>query len=292
MILWILGFVTLTSYPDHGTLTTTDHEYPLMHYTKLISEEHFIAGRPLVIVLPLADECTTNEEMGYLIEELQSLVRCSILVINMGNKIKGNIHTEINKDSSYIILKSGPCVEWKPYIRSFIEEMYAFIFHNNRQHSLNQRAKFVVTVMRNCTQFENINISRAILEYLWKFKVMKAAAFFLNSNKHAGNDQQQNTTDSAHGTYLELHTWYPYENSDIRNLAEGTVPVKVFTVRNLSDICRRDIFRGHTDKNFNGCPITVVVIENPLLWYSTDEKETIDFSRTGSCIVNCSWKCT
>ena len=70
MILEILVAVTVFSCSVHGALPTTEHEYPLMHYTKLISEDHFPAGRPLVIVLPLAEEDATNKEVGYLIEEL------------------------------------------------------------------------------------------------------------------------------------------------------------------------------------------------------------------------------
>jgi hypothetical protein len=38
---------------------------------------------------------------------------------------------------------------------------------------------------------------------------MKADALFLKSNEHAGNDLQQNTTDSTQGTYWELQAWYP-----------------------------------------------------------------------------------
>jgi len=51
-------------------------------------------------------------------------------------------------------------------------------------------------------------------------------------------------TDSTQATYLELHTWYRYESLDSYNPTEGTVPVKVFTVRNLSDSRRSDVFRG------------------------------------------------
>jgi hypothetical protein len=66
---------TVILCPFRGSLKITEHEYPLMHYTKLISEEKFTAGRPMVIVLPLAEEGTTNEENAYLIEELQTSSR-------------------------------------------------------------------------------------------------------------------------------------------------------------------------------------------------------------------------
>ena len=59
---------------------------------------------------------------------------------------------------------------------------------------------------------------------------MNACDPFLKSNKQGGKDLQQNTRVSAQGTYLELHTWYPYDNSDRSNQAEDTVPVKVLTV--------------------------------------------------------------
>jgi hypothetical protein len=64
---------------------------------------------------------------------------------------------------------------------------------------------------------------------------------------------------------LELHTGYPYENSDRCNPTEGIVPVKVFTVRNLSDIRRSELFRAYIEKNFNGCPIRVFERENSFM---------------------------
>ena len=80
---------------------------------------------------------------------------------------------------------------------------------------------------------------------------------------------QQNTTDSKQGTYVQLHTWNPYESSDRCNPADGTVPVKVFTVRNLSDIRRSDIKRGYFGKNFHGCPTNMYMSLWSLAVYSS-----------------------
>ena len=61
MILVTFTVVSGISGTVHGSLPITAKEHTLMQYTKLISEEHFTAGRPLVIVLPLAEEDSTNE---------------------------------------------------------------------------------------------------------------------------------------------------------------------------------------------------------------------------------------
>ena len=74
-------------------------------------------------------------------------------------------------------------------------------------------------------------------------KYINSTLLFVKSNKHGSKDLHQNTTESTQEMYLELHTWYPYENSDRCNPTEGTVPVKVFKVRHLSDIRRSDLFR-------------------------------------------------
>jgi hypothetical protein len=81
--------------------------------------------------------------------------------------------------------------------------MIEFIFGNNRERSWNPRAKLVVPLMSNCTQVDNRNISRAILENLWKVNIMKATVRFLNSNEHGSIDLQQNTIVSAQDKYLE-----------------------------------------------------------------------------------------
>jgi hypothetical protein len=70
VIVLIFNVVAIISPAVQVSLQITEYEYALMHYTKLISEEHFTAGRPLVVVLPLAEEDSTNKEVGYLIEEL------------------------------------------------------------------------------------------------------------------------------------------------------------------------------------------------------------------------------
>ena len=70
--------------------------------------------------------------------------------------------------------------------------------------------------------------------------------------------------DSAQVTYLELHTWYPYENSERCNPAEGTARVRVFTVRNLSDIRRNNFLKGYYDKHWQECPLNMYIEINPL----------------------------
>jgi hypothetical protein len=108
--------VTAISCTVHGSMPITDYEYPLIHYTKLISEEHFSDGRPLVIVLPLAEEGSTSKEVVYLIEELHTSGRWPIQVYNLSYKMEGNMYTEIHPHGSYIILISGPCKELEEHI--------------------------------------------------------------------------------------------------------------------------------------------------------------------------------
>jgi hypothetical protein len=125
--------------------------------------------------------------------------------------------------------------------------------------SWNPMAKFLVSIMSTCLNQEKAKVSRDILKELWFKEVINAAVLFLKSTEHRSNDLQQNTTQSAQGTYLELNTWYPYENSERCNPAEGTVPVQVFNVRNVTDIRRSDILSGFFVKNFHECPMKVNV---------------------------------
>jgi len=267
MIFLIFIIVTVISCPVHGSLPTTEHEYPLMHYTKLISEEHFTAGRPLMIMLPLVEEDSTNKQVGHLIEELHTSGRWPILVFNTSYKMNEDMYTDILQHGSYIILISGPCNEWEKYSSGVWQQLLELSVNDKLWLSRNPRGKYILSVMSNCTNLDNTNISRAILNTLWVNKVKNAAILFLKSNKHSGNDLQQNTIDSAQGTYLELHTWHPHENSGRCSPDEGTLPVKVFTVRNTSDIRSRDIFREYIGKNLQGCPLNVHVDIKPRYVY-------------------------
>ena len=228
-----------------------------------------------MIILPLVEEDSTNKEVGYLIEELHISGRWPILVFNTSDKMNENIYIEINQHGSYIILISGPCKEWEEHISGLWQQLLDLSTDDKLWLSRNPRGKYIVSVMSNCKYLDNKNISRAILNTLWFYQVSNAAVLFLKSNEHAGNDLQQNTIDSTLGTYLELHTWYPYENSERCNPEEGTVPVKMFTLRNVSDISGKDIFRGHFVKNLHGCTLYVHVEINPpsvfppkQIWYN------------------------
>jgi hypothetical protein len=267
MSVLIFIVVTLNPFTVHGSLQITDNKYPLMHYTKLISEKHFTAGRPLVILLATAKEDSTNNEVGYLIEELHTSGRWPILVYDFSCNKKLNMYTEIYQHGSYIILVSGTCKEGEEYISRFKQETYELSVDDKTWLSWNPRTKIVVSVISNCTHLDNTHISRAILSNLWNFGVINVIVLFLRSNEHSGNDLQQNTTDSAQGTYLELHTWYPYENSKRCNPAQGTVPVKVLTVRDFGEIRKRDIFKKYFGKNLHGCPLNVHVEIKPPFVY-------------------------
>jgi hypothetical protein len=80
---------------------------------------------------------------------------------------------------------------------------------------------------------------------------------FMKTHEHGRKDLKQNTTDSAHSTHFELHTWHPYENSHKCHAAEGAVAVKVFTTRSLSDTTRIDMFKGYHGTNSHTYQITV-----------------------------------
>ena len=263
MIVLILPFLAPISLTVHGSLTTTDHEYHLMHYTKVISEENFSAGRPLLLMLPVAEEESTKNEVGYLIKELHNSGRWPILVYNVSYMVNENMHREINEPGNYIILISGLCKELEQHIARFSQQLHELSLANNMWHSWNPRAKFIISVMSKCTNVEITKFSGAILKEIWLKEVMNALVLFLKPNELSIKDLQQNTNHSSQDTYLELHTWYPYENSERCNPAEGTVPVNVFTVRNLSDIRRSDIFREQLVKNFHRCQMRVNVRIQP-----------------------------
>jgi len=148
------------------------------------------------------------------------------------------MYTEIQQHGSYIILISGQCEGWEEDIW---KELYELSVGDNARCSWNSKRKYIFCLMSGCTHIKNTKFSRAILSVLQLKEFMNAAVLFLKTNNHAPNDLQQNRNESAQGTYLELHTWYPYGNSEGCNTAEGTVLVNGFTVRNLSGIRRSDI---------------------------------------------------
>jgi hypothetical protein len=257
MVVRIFMVVAIISFSVHGSLRITSREYPLTEYTKLISEEHFDVGRSLVIVIG-----STNNDVSFLIEKLHTAGRWPVLVFNATDTMKENMYGETHKHGNYILLISGPCQEWEEHISRFRQQL-SILTSGDMTQSWNPAAKFVVSVMLNCTHFNNTFISRAILDELWFNGVVKATVLFMHPNEHGGKNVQQNPSFSAQGTSLELHTWYPYENSERCSPAEGTVPVKVFTAKNLSDIRRSGLFKGYFGRNLHQCPVTVHVTVKP-----------------------------
>jgi len=134
------------------------------------------------------------------------------------------------------------------------------------RESWNPNARFVIQFMANCTHSDSKTISQSILSLIWTYQVSNAIVLFLKPNAHGSNDLQQHTSDLAKSRYLDIHSWYPYENSDRCNPADGTVPVKMFNVRNLSDIRKKTTFlKGYKIKIFTNVQFQFVYLQLPLL---------------------------
>jgi hypothetical protein len=233
-------------------------DHPLMDCTKLISEQHFAAARPVVIVQPPMEGDSTTEEVGYLIAELHTSNRWPVLVFNATYEVNGNMSVEVNPHGSYIILISGSCGQFEKYIETFSNQLSGLAL-GNVKHSWNPRARFILPVMSACTHYNNTYLSGAILRKLWLYKITNGVVLFLESNGRLTKFLPQNETGSSQEAQLSLHTWFPYENSRRCNPIDGTVPLRIFFLRNMSDIRRRGIFRGYVGKNLHRCPIKVLI---------------------------------
>jgi hypothetical protein len=180
MIDLVFTLIAVISPTVHGSLIITSHVYPLIHYTKLISEEHFTAGRPLVIVLPIDPKGvalplvdSSKKEVGCFIEELNKSSRWPILVYNMDYKMNRIMYTETQQHGNYIILTPGPCTLWEYHMISFLQQVSGLLFGNDTKNLWNPTANFVVPVMSNCMQFDNKHTARTILNTCGIMKLRK-----------------------------------------------------------------------------------------------------------------------
>jgi hypothetical protein len=229
---------------------------------KCISEELFPPGHSLVIILPLVEEHSTREEVGYLIEELHTSSRWPIIVVNATYRMKRNMTIEIRKHGSYIILVSGTCQPFTQRIAGFWEQLLG-LSSGAMWQSWNPRARFVIPVMAPCTHYENTYVSQGILRFLWLYKVTNGLVVFQESSGHVNKRLQQNISDKTPSTYFSLHTWSAYENSQSCMFDTVDVPLKTFSVRNFSDIQYSGALKRQPGKNFHGCPVKVLVRECP-----------------------------
>jgi hypothetical protein len=257
LIVLAMIWVEVVAFPK---IRVPDHQ--LMDCTKLISEQHFSLARPVVIVLPRTEEDSTIEELGYLITELHTSSRWPILLFNTSYEVSGNMTVEINQHGSYIILISGSCRNFDDYIGKFWKQLSALAY-GKIQRSWNPRAKFVLPVMSACRHYNTTYLSRAILSKLWLYKVTSAVVLFMESNGHSTKFLQQGKTSSAQHAHLSLYTWFPYEDSRRCNPIDGTVPLRIFFLRNMSDIHNRGILRGYVGKNLHRCPVRVLIRVHP-----------------------------
>ncbi|PNF33399.1 hypothetical protein B7P43_G04160 [Cryptotermes secundus] len=256
-----------------------------MDCTKFISEQHFTPAHPVVIVLPPTEEDSTTEEVGYLITALHTSSRWPLLLFNTTYEMKGKMNTEIYQHGNYIILISGSCRNFDEYMEKFSKQL-AGLAYGNVQHSWNPRAKFILPVMSACTDYNTTYLSGAILSKLWLYKVTNSVVLFLESNGHITKFLQRNETGSAPNVRLSLHTWFPYENSQSCNPIDGTVPIRVFFLRNVSDIHRGEIFRGYIGKNLHRCPIRILARVKPpfvfipnRIWLNASGRYTLVYNK-------------
>jgi hypothetical protein len=224
LILLIFMVFATISCRVNWSLTISRDDFDLMYYMKLIREENLAVGHSVVIVLPHAEQDSSNIAEFYLIKKLSA--RWPTLVFNVRYEMEGNMLLEIHKHGNYIILISGPCQDWEERISRFQQQLSSLRFGNTRQ-SWNPRAKFLLSVMSGCSHFDTTLVSRAVLNAFWFHGVLKAVVPFRKSSEGRSKESLQSTSYSKQGTHLELQTWFPYENSQRCDAAEGTVPVKV-----------------------------------------------------------------
>ena len=256
ILTYILAVMSCTVHASQQIIS----HYSLMHYTRLMSEEHFSAGRPVGVVLSLPVKGSPWDELEYLIQELHKSGRWPILVYNVSSDMKGNMYSETNKQGAYIILISGPCEKWVEYISRFRQQVYGLSADEITEQSFNPRVKFFVSLMSNCEQKENTEFSRAVLNELWLNEVMKATVLFLKFNERGSKN------DSVKSTYMEIHNLYHYENAQACNGNEDTLPLKVHTAQNFNE--RRDTFQNYYTKNFYKSQIRVhAVTGSPFVNY-------------------------
>jgi hypothetical protein len=130
----ILNFIVLATISSRviWSLKITRDEFDFMGYTKLISEENLTVGHSLVIVLPIGEQDSTNNEVFYLIKKLHESLRWPILVFIAGYEMEGNILIETHKHGNYIILISEPCQDWEEHISRFRQQLSRLHFGNTR----------------------------------------------------------------------------------------------------------------------------------------------------------------
>jgi len=254
----VLLFFAVTFTAVNASLNFIVRNHPLMDCTKFISEEHFTPGRTLVVVLPPAEQDSTKEEVGYLIEQLHKSSRWPILVFNVTYEMNSLMRIEINPHGSYIILVSGYCRGYSETITDLLEQLAALALRT-LWHSWNPRAKFVVPVMDTCRAYNESYLSRAILSILWLYKVTKGVVLFSESNERVSTVLQEHMNSSSQDAQWSLHTWLPYENSQRCDPLEGTVPLRTLLARNLSDVRNSGIFHVNVGKNFNRCRVTALL---------------------------------
>jgi hypothetical protein len=131
---------------------------------KRISEELSPAVHPLIIVLPLVEKHSIEEQVGYLIKELHTSSRWPIIVVKLTYGMNRNMKIEIQKHGSYIILVSGTCQSFTQYIAGFWKELLG-LSSGAMWQSWNPNAKFVIPVMTPCTHHESTYVSKAIINY-------------------------------------------------------------------------------------------------------------------------------
>ena len=164
-------------------------------------------------MLPIAGEGSSSNEVRYLIQDIYLTSRWPVLPLNVSNEMKQSMYTEIHQHYIYIVLISGLCKDWEQNTFGIRKQLSA-LSEGKMRESWKPNARFIFQEMANCTQFESKNMSQSILSHLWTYQVSNAAVLFLKPDAYGDNDMQQKTSNSAQSTYWELHTWYPYENSE------------------------------------------------------------------------------
>ena len=150
-------------------------------------------------MLSVAEDNSTDK--GYLLEQLHTSNRWPILLFNINCQLNGNMYTEIQKHSSYTILISGQCQEGEKLRSVSMKQLLAMSeVMDLKLKSWKTSARYFVTVVANCTYFNNANISRSILSHHWNYHFTNVFFLFVKSHDHESKTHITLSTRHVLGT--------------------------------------------------------------------------------------------
>jgi hypothetical protein len=197
----------------------------------------------------------------YISEEIQKSESRSVVISNIFTDYHAADWDSNSKQDSYLLLTPSCSYQEFDIVKSVKEQLKQL----SSYPGWNPRARFVVTVMKICSEYNAEKLSQRILVELWNWKVVNSIILipltYASQSEAARGSRTRDEGLVMEAPALGLYTWFPYRGPNQCSVVDEAVLLDIWLMVGEGNFVSNSfLYPKKIGPNFNGCELRVTTI--------------------------------